>query len=84
MIGNGSLGIQIVPQMAKLPDTTVMNFARGPAWIYYRVPPSQHLNGAGKDNNPPYTEEQKREFREHPEKMRDHRRAMIARINRAF
>lgn len=84
VIGNGSSGVQIVPQMAKLPGTTVTNFARGSAWIYYRVPPSQHLGGKNKGNNPAYTEEQKREFREHPETMRDHRRQMIARTNRAF
>ena len=84
VIGNGSSGIQIVPQMAKLPGTTVMNFARGTAWIYYRVPPSQHLKDKSKGNNPPYTEEQKYEFRKHPEAMRDHRKAMIARTNKAF
>jgi cation diffusion facilitator CzcD-associated flavoprotein CzcO len=85
VIGNGSSGVQIVPQMAKLPGTTVTNFARGPSWIYYRVPPSQHLGNSGKKgNNPKYTEEEKKAFRENPELMRDNRRAMINRTNKAF
>ena len=85
VIGNGSSGVQIVPQMAKLPGTTVMNFARGSSWIYYRVPPSQHLGSSGKSgNNPDYTEDDKRNFRENPEAMREHRKAMIGRTNRAF
>lgn len=85
VIGNGSSGVQIVPQMAKLPGTTVTNFVRGPSWIYYRVPPSQHLGRSGKSgNNPMYTEEEKKRFREQPETMTEHRRAMIARTNKAF
>jgi hypothetical protein len=85
VIGNGSSGVQIVPQMAKLPGTTVMNFARGPSWIYYRVPPSQHLGKSGKSgNNPEYTEADKKNFRDNPEAMREHRKAMIGRTNRAF
>ena len=84
VIGNGSSGVQIVPQMAKLPGTTVTNFARGSAWIYYRVPPSQHLGGKSASNNPLYSEEQKKNFRENPESMKQHRKAMIHRTNKAF
>ncbi|KEF55111.1 uncharacterized protein A1O9_08764 [Exophiala aquamarina CBS 119918] len=85
VIGNGSSGVQIVPQMAKLPGTAVTNFARGPSWIYYRVPPSQHLGKSGKSgNNPEYSEEDKKKFREHPDAMKEHRKAMIGRTNRAF
>lgn len=61
-----------------------MNFVRGASWIYYRVPPSQHLGGEEKGNNPDYTEEEMREFREHPETMKAVRKAMIARTNKAF
>lgn len=43
VIGNGSSGIQLVPQLAALPGTVVQNFVRGPAWVYYRAPPSVHL-----------------------------------------
>ncbi|KAK4941023.1 hypothetical protein LTR10_018943 [Elasticomyces elasticus] len=85
VIGNGSSGVQIVPQMAKLPGTTVTNLVRGPSWIFYRVPPSQHLGRSGKSgNNPNYTEEERKGFREEPEKMKEHRKAMIARTNKAF
>lgn len=74
-----------MPRLAKLPGTTVANFARGPSWIYYRVPPSQHLgNSDKKGNNPKYTEEEKRSFRENPEVLRETRRAMINRTNKAF
>ena len=36
VIGNGSSGIQIIPQLQKLPGTEVTNFMRGPTWVYYR------------------------------------------------
>ncbi|OQV00216.1 hypothetical protein CLAIMM_05744 [Cladophialophora immunda] len=85
VIGNGSSGIQIVPALVKLPGTTVTNFVRGPSWIYYRVPPSQHLSQSDKSgNNPIYTEGEKKRFREEPGTMKEHRRAMISRTNKAF
>ena len=84
VIGNGSSGVQIVPQLVNLPGTTITNFARGSAWIYYRVPPSQHLGGETKDKNPAYSEEQKNQFRRNPESLKQHRKAMISRTNRAF
>ncbi|KAF2033136.1 FAD/NAD(P)-binding domain-containing protein [Setomelanomma holmii] len=52
VIGNGSSGIQIVPQMAKLPGTTVQNFIRSGAWVYYRAPPSKHMGREVDDPNP--------------------------------
>ena len=74
-----------MPQLVKLPGTTVTNFTRGPSWIYYRVPPSQHLGNSAKEgNNPKYTEEEKEAFRENPGVLRDTRRAMINRTNKAF
>ena len=33
IIGNGSSGIQILPQLAKLKDTHITSFQRGPTWI---------------------------------------------------
>ncbi|KAK5943971.1 hypothetical protein PMZ80_003252 [Knufia obscura] len=84
VIGNGSSGIQIVPQLMKLPGTNILNFARGPAWIYYRVPPSQHLGGETANKNPDYSEAQKNEFRRNPDSMKQHRKGMIARTNKAF
>lgn len=83
VVGNGSSGIQIVPQMAKLPGTTVKNFIRGPAWVYYRAPPSKHLGRDFDDPNPEYTEEEKKNFQD-PEQHLLHRKGIISRTNRSF
>lgn len=83
VIGNGSSGIQIVPQMAKLPGTDVMNFVRGPAWVYYRAPPSVHLGRETADPNPQYTEEEKERFRD-PEYHHQYRKGIITRTNKSF
>ncbi|KAL2877112.1 hypothetical protein SGCOL_007734 [Colletotrichum sp. CLE4] len=82
VIGNGSSGIQIVPQMAKLPGTDVMNFIRGPAWVYYRAPPSKHLGRDDPDPNPRYTDERKK-FHD-PEYHLEHRKGIISRTNKSF
>ncbi|KAK0295900.1 hypothetical protein LTR91_011249 [Friedmanniomyces endolithicus] len=84
VIGNGSSGIQIVPQLQKLPGTDVTNFLRGPTWVYYRVPPSTHLGRETDDPNPAYTEEEKKRWRENPAELRKMRHDMIARTNKAF
>ena len=84
VIGNGSSGIQIVPQLQKLPGTDVTNFMRGPTWVYYRVPPSKHLGRETDDPNPPYTDEERRRWREDPEELKKYRKAMIHRTNKAF
>ena len=84
VIGNGSSGIQIVPQMQKLPGTEVTNFMRGPTWVYYRVPPSKHLGREVDDPNPAYTDEERRNWRENPDELRKYRKAMINRTNKAF
>ncbi len=84
VIGNGSSGIQIVPQLQKLAGADVTNFLRGPTWVYYRVPPSKHLGRETDDPNPAYTEEEKRQWRENPAELRTMRHDMIARTNKAF
>ncbi|RSM06603.1 hypothetical protein CDV31_009032 [Fusarium ambrosium] len=83
VIGNGSSGIQIVPQMAKLPGTDVVNFVRGPAWVYYRAPPSKHLGREDDDPNPRYSEEDKARFQD-PELHLEHRKGIISRTNKSF
>lgn len=83
MIGNGSSGIQIVPQMVKLPGTDVLNVIRGPAWVYYRAPPSKHLGREDDDPNPRYTDEERRKFQD-PEYHLQHRKGIIARTNKSF
>ncbi|KAK5087236.1 hypothetical protein LTR05_004407 [Lithohypha guttulata] len=84
VIGNGSSGIQIVPQMARLQGTQVISFQRKPTYIYYRMPPSKLLNRPNISGNPEYTEEDKKRFRENPAEHRAHRRMLVHRINRAF
>ncbi|OBS25959.1 hypothetical protein FPOA_06491 [Fusarium poae] len=83
VIGNGSSGIQIVPQMAKLPGTQVTNFVRGPAWVYYRAPPSKHLGREDDDPNPRYSEQDKARFQD-PELHLQHRKGIISRTNKSF
>ncbi|CAK7222664.1 hypothetical protein SBRCBS47491_004936 [Sporothrix bragantina] len=83
VIGNGSSGIQIVPQMTKLPDTTVKNFIRGPTWVYYRAPPSKHLGRDDPDPNPRYTDEERQKFQD-PEYHLQHRKGIISRTNKSF
>ena len=84
VIGNGSSGIQILPQMAKLPGTQVTSFQRGPTYIYYRMPPSKLLGRENISGNPEYTEEDRRRFRENPDEHNKHRRLLVHRINKAF
>lgn len=83
VIGNGSSGIQIVPQMAKLEGTDVKNFIRGPAWVYYRAPPSTHLGRDDPDPNPRYTDEERESFRD-PVAHQQHRKAIVTRSNKSF
>lgn len=83
VIGNGSSGIQITPQMAKLPGTEVVNFMRSPAWVYYRVPPSKHLGRDVEDANPAYSEEEISRFND-PEAHKEYRKGIISRTNKAF
>jgi cation diffusion facilitator CzcD-associated flavoprotein CzcO len=83
VIGNGSSGIQIVPKMRELPGTQVMNFVRGPAWVYYRAPPSAHLGRPTTSTNPEYTEEEKVKFRDPVEHWK-YRKGIISRTNKSF
>lgn len=83
VIGNGSSGIQIVPQMAKLPGTDVKNFVRGPAWVYYRAPPAKHLGRDDPDPNPRYTDEERQKFQD-PTYHLQHRKGIISRTNKSF
>lgn len=84
VVGNGSSGIQIVPQMAKLRGNTVRNFVRGPAWVYYRLPPSKHMGREVDDDlNPTYLDEEKQRFQD-PVEHQKYRKGIVARTNRAF
>jgi cation diffusion facilitator CzcD-associated flavoprotein CzcO len=69
--------------MAKLPGTEVTNFVRGPAWVYYRAPPSKHLGREDDDPNPRYSEQDKARFQD-PELHLQHRKGIISRTNKSF
>jgi hypothetical protein len=69
--------------MAKLPGTQVRNFIRGPAWVYYRAPPSKHLGREDPDPNPRYSDEDKQKFQD-PHKHLEHRKGIISNTNKSF
>jgi len=69
--------------MAALHGTEVKNFIRGPAWVYYRAPPSKHLGRDDPDPNPRYTDDDKAAFHD-PAQHLKHRKGIIHRTNKAF
>ncbi|UQC81588.1 cyclohexanone 1,2-monooxygenase [Colletotrichum lupini] len=69
--------------MAKLPGTDVLNFIRGPAWVYYRAPLSKHLGRDDPDPNPRYTDEERKKFHD-LEYYLEHRKGIISRTNKSF
>ncbi|OAG43077.1 hypothetical protein AYO21_02696 [Fonsecaea monophora] len=84
VIGNGSSGIQILPQLAKLSGTKVTSFQRGPTWVVSTMNPASLL---GKDDpayNPAYTDEEKQEFLNNPKKHHEYRKKIIHSINDSF
>lgn len=84
LIGNGSSGIQILPQLAKLPGTDVTSFQRGPTWVVSRMTPGSLLGKDIKDYNPVYTEEDKKKFRDDPAFHNEYRKKLIHNINNVF
>jgi cation diffusion facilitator CzcD-associated flavoprotein CzcO len=83
VIGNGSSGIQILPEMAKLEGSKVISFQRSPTWIFSRHAPAKLLGRDDPDPNPAYTEEDKQRFR-NPEEIRKYRKTVQAGVNRGF
>lgn len=83
VIGNGSSGIQILPQMAKLDGTDVMSFQRGPTWIVSRMTPAKLLGSDDPAYNPPYRQEDKERFR-NPEELKKYRKLIQGNINAAY
>lgn len=78
VIGNSASGIQIVPEMAKVPGTEVRNFIRGPAWVYNRA----SLSGTG-DPSFTYSEEEKEHFRNREHHLQ-YRKGILDRTETAF
>lgn len=85
IIGNGSSGIQILPELAKLPGTQITSYQRSPTWVYSRHDVTRRLTGkTDSDNNPPYSEEEKRRFRTDRKAHKAYRKLLIDRTNRGF
>lgn len=84
MIGNGSSGVQIIPKLASLPGTQVISFQRSPNYVYSRLAPASLLGRDDVSQNPAYTEEDKRRFREDKEFHRQYRRKIIHGSNSMF
>ncbi|KAJ5806874.1 hypothetical protein N7474_010466 [Penicillium riverlandense] len=84
VIGNGSSGIQILPQLAKLEGTDVTSIQRGPTWVISRMSAAKLLGRDDISPNPEYTEDDKRRFTEDPKYHNEYRKQLIHRINRAF
>ena len=84
IIGNGSSGIQILPEMAKLPGTKITSFQRGPTWIVSRMTPAKLLGKDDPSFNPEYSEEDKQRFRENPDELKRYRKLIQGRINRLY
>jgi cation diffusion facilitator CzcD-associated flavoprotein CzcO len=84
VIGNGSSGIQILPEMAR-PElkNQVTSFQRTPTWIFSRSAPSKILGGDDPDPNPAYTEEDKQRLRD-PAEMRKYRKTVQGSVNNNF
>lgn len=84
VIGNGSSGIQILPEMAKLKlQNQVTSFQRTPTWIFSRNAPAKILGRDDPDPNPAYTEEDKQRFRD-PAELRKYRKTVQGNVNRNF
>lgn len=79
VIGNGSSGIQILPQIVEK-SKHVTNFIRRPTYITPGLG-SAIIGGAEQYH---YSEEEKRHFRENPEELKKYRKKIQAGSNRAF
>lgn len=83
VIGNGSSGIQILPAMAKLANTQVTSFQRGPTWIFSRMTPADLVGSDDPSYNPEYREEDKQRFK-NPEEMKKYRKTVQGGVNKAY
>lgn len=79
LIGNGSSGIQILPQIAGT-ATHISNFIRSPTWVSTPLASDQSRGG----KNFTYAESEKQEFREDPEKHKAYRQSIEHLMNTRF
>ncbi|EMD01190.1 hypothetical protein BAUCODRAFT_29631 [Baudoinia panamericana UAMH 10762] len=83
VIGNGSSGIQILPEMAKLGGTEVTSFQSGPTWVVSRHTPAKLVGSDDPSPNPAYREQDKQRFR-NPEELKRYRKTVQGNVNGAF
>lgn len=83
VIGNGSSGIQILPEMAKLDGTQVTSFQRGPTWVVSRHQPAKLVGSNDPSFNPEYKDADKEKFRD-PAELKKYRKLVQGNINKAF
>lgn len=79
VIGNGSSAIQILPQMQPK-AAKIVNFIRTPTWISSNYAAEFTPDGRNFD----YTEAQKQELRDHPEKLFEMRKKIEHSFNQFF
>ncbi|KAK5120511.1 hypothetical protein LTR85_006166 [Meristemomyces frigidus] len=83
VIGNGSSGIQILPEMAKLEGVEVTSFQRGPTWVVSRHTPAKLVGSDDPSPNPTYRKEDRDRFKD-PEEMKRYRKTVQGNVNAAF
>ena len=83
IIGNGSSGIQILPQMAKLEGAQVTSFQNGPTWIVSRMTPAKLVGSTDPSFNPPFRDEDRQRFQD-PQELKKYRKTIQGNINSAF
>ncbi|KAK5046777.1 hypothetical protein LTR84_007130 [Exophiala bonariae] len=84
VIGNGSSGVQIIPQLAKLPNTKVISFQRSPNFVYTPFTPAALLGRSDPSSNPAYSDDDQKRFAEQPNAHREYRKKIIHFINSGF
>lgn len=83
VIGNGSSGIQILPEMANLEGTEVISMQRGPTWLVSRHTPAKLVGSDDPSPNPRYRDEDKERFRD-PSRLKEYRKTVQGNVNAAF
>lgn len=84
IIGNGSSAIQILPALARLPDTMVTSFQRNPTWIIPNVNPGGLFEKRTPGELAYYSKEEKQKFRDHPETLHKYRQELTHFYNMNF
>jgi cation diffusion facilitator CzcD-associated flavoprotein CzcO len=79
LIGNGSTGVQILPQLQSKAGS-VHTYIRSPTWII----PNFLGDHTPEGKNFVYTEEQKQRWREHPEELKELRKTLEHAFNQSF